>query len=445
MDDFKHIAEKAVHTAKKHGAETVEVAVTESVEFEVLVRKSKIENLTEATSRRIDITVSVDKKRASVTSSDLSEESIEELIVSALEICSIMDRDEYYALPDEDELGTADGDLEMFDEETTRIATAEKIRLATEIEDTALSLDSRIISDGGFFSNSTQRIVIANSLGFCDGYKKTSNSLGVSCAVDEAEGSGENTAKKQSSYWYSAAVSFKWLEPAEEVAREAVKRTLRKLGARKPKTQKIPIVFDNTTASSFLAHIASAVNGGNIYRRESFLVDKIGSEVASSNITIIDDPLLKGRLGSRPFDSEGVRSRVNTVIEKGILKTYLMNSYQARKLGKKTTGNAGEHSNLYIKPGSYTQSDIIASIDSGLLLTFLSGPGANTTTGDFSQGAQGIWIEKGELTYPVDEFTIASTFQEMLEGITMVGDDIDWRRTISSPTIKIDQITISGL
>jgi len=445
MEEYKKLAGEIVETGLSNGADTVEVSLIETVDFDVLVRKSRVENLTESISRRVAITLSVDKRRATLSSSDLSEESIRSLVMEGIELCSIMDRDEFFDLPDPDELGAAWENLEIFDENSLHVDPTKKIELATDVEKAALRLDGRIISDGGFFSSSVQKIVIANSMGFCEGYRRTLNSVGVSCAVDEIKKEGHNIGKKQSSYWYSTSIFFDRLDPVESIAEKAVERTIRKLGAVKPRTRKVPVVFDNITASEFLSYIASAVNGGRIYRKESFLVDMLDRRIASDQVTVIDDPLLPAKLGSRPFDSEGVRSRKNTVLEKGVLKTYLLSSYQARKLAMKTTGNSGGASNFYMVPGKHDPDEIISSVDEGLYLTFLSGPGANIVTGDFSRGAQGIWIRKGRLAEPVDEFTITGTFQEMLKNITMVANDIDWKRKITAPTMRIDEMTVSGL
>ncbi|MGD1047984.1 MAG: metallopeptidase TldD-related protein, partial [Candidatus Krumholzibacteriaceae bacterium] len=268
--------------------------------------------------------------------------------------------------------------------------------------------------------------------------------LAISCAVEDRPENGENIGKRQSSYWYSTAIRARDLEPLEEIASKAVMRTLRKIGARKPKTCEVSVVFDPEATRELLESVAHAVSGGNIYRKSSFLVDRLGTQVGSPLFTIVDDALLSGKLGSRPFDSEGVRARRNLVFEKGLLKSYLLSSYQGRKLGLKTTGNAGGISNLRLEPGTCDQRDILASVSQGLYLTALFGPGANWMTGDFSQGAQGFWIENGELAYPVDEFTIAGSFPAMLSGIVMVASDIDWRSPLAAPTIKIERMTLSG-
>jgi PmbA protein len=443
-DEMKRLAERTVQRARASGAETAEVTVLERMEFAAEVRKGAIEKLIESVSSTIDIQLSVDRRKALVSSTDLSAESVATLITEGVELAKVMDGDEYFALPDDAELGAAGGDLAIFDAEAHAIPAEKKIALAFELERNALRIDRRIIPDGSSFSSSARTISFANSLGFCDSYRRTSHTLALSCAVEDRPALGENIGKRQSSYWYSTAIRARDLEPVDEIASKAVSRTLRKIGARKPKTCEVPVVFDPEATRDLLESIASAASGGNIYRKSSFLVDRAGTQVGSPLVTIIDDPLLPGRLGSRPFDYEGVRARRNVVFEKGLLKSYLLSSYQARKLGLKTTGNAGGISNLYLEPGSSAPREILASIDQGLYLMALSGPGANWMTGDFSQGAQGFWIENGELSYPVDEFTLASSFPSMLSCVSMVGGDIDWRSPIAAPTIKIERMTLSG-
>lgn len=443
-DEMKALAERTVKTALSKGAHTAEAGVATNSRFSVTVRNGEIENLTESRSSRIAVTVSVDKRKSSATSSDMSWESIDRLVGEAVELASVMDPDEYFGLPEKDELGTAGGDLGIFDPETEAVDTDRKIAIAFELEKTACGMDERIISDGASFSNGIYSRAFANSLGFCGGYRQTYNSIDVSCAAEDGTAEGENTGKKQSSYWFSSSSSFEGLDPPAEVAGTAVERTLRKLGAVKPKTCEVPVVFDSVTARDFLGSLASAVNGRNIYRKSSFLVDMIGRETASPLITIVDDPHLTGRLGSRPFDAEGVRTRRNVIMEKGKLLRYLLSSYQGRKLSMPTSGSAGGTSNFYMKEGDSPLEDIIASVDNGLFLTSLSGPGANWTTGDFSQGAQGIWIKGGELAYPVAEFTIASTFRKMLSKVEMVGDSLEWKTSVASPPFKVGSMTISG-
>jgi len=254
-------------------------------------------------------------------------------------------------------------------------------------------------------------------------------------------------------YWYSVARTPEALEAAEEVGHRAAERALRRLGARKVSTQKVPVVFEPRVARSLVDNIFDAVSGDAIYRGESFLAGKLGELVAVAQLTLIDDATIPGLFGSCPFDDEGVPSRRTVVIENGVLKSWLLNSYTARKLGIRTTGNASRgitgnagvgNGNLFIEPGAYSPADIIGSVSSGLYVTELIGFGVNTVTGDYSRGAAGIWIENGKLSYPVSEITIASTLQEMLSGLAMIGSDLEFRGSMASPTLLIREMTISG-
>jgi len=443
-EQMKELAAKTVETALALGAGEAEVSLLRDTEFAVTVRNGEIENLVESGSRRIGMDLFVDGRKAVVTSTDISEDSIRQLITEGIELAGVMDRDEFAGLPDKEELGAAEGDLGSFDEETAAVTAAEKIKMAMKLEQATTSLDARMISDGASCSTVTLTSVLANSLGFCESFDRTSSSISVSCAAEDRPASGENKGKKQSSWWYSTSISFADLDPVEKVATRAVERTLRKLGAVKPKTCEVPVVFDDVTARQLISYVTSAAGGSSIYRKSSFLVDMLGKEIGSPLVTLIDDPLMKGRPGSRPFDGEGVRSRKKTIIEKGRLENYLLSSYQARKLGLKTTGNAGGPSNLYMIAGEHSPEEIIADIGNGLYLTSMAGPGANWNNGDFSQGAQGIWIRGGKLAEPVSEFTITGTFAQMLSGIVMVGNDLEWRGSINCPTLRIDSMTVSG-
>jgi PmbA protein len=254
-------------------------------------------------------------------------------------------------------------------------------------------------------------------------------------------------------FWFSIARSFDKLEKAEDVGRIAATRALRRLGARKVPTQKVPIVFDPRAARSLLDNIFDAVSGDSIYRRESFLAGKLGEAVAHRGLTVIDDGTIPALFGTSPFDDEGVPSRRTVVIEDGVLQNYLLNTYTARKLGMKTTGNASRgltgnagvgHGNFYLENGQTPPSDLIGSLSSGFYVTELIGFGVNIVTGDYSRGAAGLWIENGQLTYPVSEVTIAGSLQEMLLGIQGVGSDLEFRGSIASPTLLIREMTVSG-
>ncbi len=253
--------------------------------------------------------------------------------------------------------------------------------------------------------------------------------------------------------WYSTGRSLARLDSPEAIGKEAAQRTLRRLGARKIASTRVPVIFDSETARSLLDEIVGAVNGDSIYRRASFLAGKLGQKVAGENITIIDDPTIPEGFGSAPFDSEGIPTRRTVVIEKGVLQSYLLNTYTARKLGLKSTGSAARslagtpgvgHGNFFLEKGTKSPQQIIAGIKQGLYVTDLIGFGVNLVTGDFSRGASGLWIENGELTYPVEEITVAGNLLDMLNNITEIGNDLEFRATIASPTLRIDGMTIAG-
>jgi len=252
--------------------------------------------------------------------------------------------------------------------------------------------------------------------------------------------------------WYSVSRTFKGLEAPETVGATAAKRALRRLGARKVPTQDAPIVFDPDMAASLLRTIAGAASGTSIYRGTSFLLNRLGEQVAADSVTVIDDGTIPGALGSRPFDGEGVPTRRTVVVEHGVLQSYLLDTYCARRLGLTSTGNAAREAggisvgsaNLYLVPGTHTPEEIIGSVKSGLYLTELIGFGVNMVTGDYSRGAVGLWIENGELTYPVEEITIAGNLLEMWRHIDMVGNDLVLRGRTAAPTLKIERMTIAG-
>jgi PmbA protein len=310
-----------------------------------------------------------------------------------------------------------------------------------------LDFDPRISnSEGGSFDSHTGLQVFANSRGFLSSYRYSSVSASAVPVAKEGD-------EMERDYWVSSARDTAGLEKPEDIGRRAAERTIRRLGAKKVATQKVPIVFEPRVARSLLGDIFDAINGDAIYRHQSFLTGKLGEKIASDKVTVIDDGTIPGLFGTSPFDDEGVPSRRTVVIEHGVLKNYLLNTYTARKLGMKTTGNAARgitgnpgisHGNFYLEAGEKTQDEIIASILQGFYVTELIGSGVNVVTGDYSRGAVGVWIENGALTYPVAEVTIAGTLQEMLMGIVAIGSDLEFRGSTASPTIMVGEMTVSG-
>jgi PmbA protein len=448
---LEQIASDAIQQALAGGATDAECTISEGEEFSVSVRMQEVENLKEAGSRGAGIRVLTGEKGAqragSSYTSDLSPEGIEKMVKAALELAKITSVDPFGGLPEPGELGKLDGDLKLYDDAIAKMTTEWKIDQAVRAEKAAFDFDPRIqLSEGASFDSHTGRRIFANSRGFLGSYRTSSCSLSV-VPVAKQDGAMERD------YWHTSARSSGRLESAESVGRIAAGRAIRRLSARKVPTQKVPVIFEPRTAGNLLGDIFGAVNGGAIYRHASFLAGKLGEKIASDALTVVDDATIPGLFGTTPFDDEGVASRRTMVIEKGVLKSYLLNTYSARKLSLKTTGNASRGitgnagigpGNFFIEAGALAPADIIANISSGLYVTELIGGGANTVTGDYSSGAAGLWIENGKLTYPVSEITIAGTMQQMLQGIEQVGSDLEFRGSIAAPTILIREMTISG-
>ena len=448
---LEQIASDAIQQALAGGATDAECTISEGEEFSVSVRMQEVENLKEAGSRGAGIRVLTGDKGAqragSSYTSDLSPEGIQKMVKAALELAKITSVDPFGGLPEPSELGKLDGDLKLYDEAIAQMTTEWKIDQAMRAEKAAFDFDPRIqLSEGASFDSHTGRRIFANSRDFLGSYRTSSCSLSVVPVAKQESG-------MERDYWHTSARSAGRLETPESVGRTAAQRAIRRLNARKVPTQKVPVIFEPRTAGSLLGDIFGAVNGSAIYRHASFLAGKLGEKIASDSLTVVDDATIPGLFGTTPFDDEGVASRRTIVIERGVLKSYLLNTYSARKLNLKTTGNASRGitgnagigpGNFFIEAGKLPQSEIIASLPTGLYVTELIGGGANTVTGDYSSGAAGLWIENGKLTFPVSEITIAGTMQQMLEGIEQVGADLEFRGSIASPTILIKEMTISG-
>jgi PmbA protein len=407
-----------------------------------------VETLKESGSKAIGVRVFLGQRAASTYSSDLSPQGLEQMVGSALQLAKVTSEDPHAGLPAPEQLGAIDGDLDLYHADVYSLSNAERIDYARRAEQAALAADKRINnSEGGSFDAADGRRVLANSRGFVGEYRSSYCSLSaVPVAQDESGG-------KQRDYWFSVARTLARLEPPEEVGRRAAQRTLRRLGARKVKTVEAPVVFDPLVARSLLDHIFEAVNGDSVYRGASFLAGKLGERVAGENVNVIDDGTLRGGFGSTPFDGEGVPTRRTLVIENGVLKSYLLNTYTAKKLGLQTTGNASRGlagnpgigvGNFFLQPGSKSPQEILAGVREGLYVTELLGFGVNLVTGDYSRGASGLWIRGGELAYPVEEITIAGNLKDMLMNLAEIGSDLEFRGSVAAPTLRVEGLTIAG-
>ena len=449
LEDNKKIAKDVIDLALGYGTEQVSVSLAKSISFQVDVRENKIESLQESGSSGIHITISKNNRRSTVSSNDFREETLAPLIRSTLEALPYMGEDKFYTLPDPALQGRAPGDLEFLDPDYSKLSSGEKVKISLNLEELSLNTDQRLKTDQSFYSDSKSYVVHADSNGFLEGETKTLYSMGISMIADDIEpksnkSESNNVGRKQTDGWYSAARFHKNLTSPEDIVEKARRRTLRKLGAVKPPSQEVPVVFSSEMAQSFLGKIASALMGENLFRKQSFLLNKLEESIANAKINLIDNPLLPGKLGSRHFDSEGVQAKPLVLIENGVLKNYMLSTYSANKLGMASNGHSGGISNLILKLGDYPEEELIASVKNGLYLTSMTGQGANIVTGDFSRGGQGIWIREGKLAEPVSEFTIAGTFAEMLNNLKMIGNEIDERSSILTPAFKIDKMMVSG-
>jgi PmbA protein len=446
--DLKSLATDVVGRAMKGGATAAECVVREGDEFSTSVRLGQVETLKESGSRAIGVRVFFGQRAASTYSSDFSAAGIERMLKSALELAKICSEDPHAGIPAAEKLGALSGDLHLYFEDVYSLPGPERIEYARRAEKAALDVDPRLKnSDGGSFDAATGRKVLANSHGFVGEYRRSYCSVAaVPIAQDENGG-------MQRDYWYAIARSFAKLESPEEVGKEAARRTLRRLGARRVKTAQVPVVLDPMVATSMLEHIFEGVNGDSVYRGASFLAGKLGEKIAGTNVTVVDDGTLPGGFGTTPFDGEGIPTRRTVVIEKGILNSYLLNTYTGKKLNLETTGNASRGlagtpgispGNYFLQPGSKTPGQIIGDIKDGLYITEFLGHGANLVTGDYSRGASGMWIVNGELAYPVEEITVAGNLKEIFNNISEIGSDLEFRGSVASPTIRIDGLTVGG-
>lgn len=448
QDQLEQLAQDLVQRAMKAGATAADATVREGDEFSTSIRLRQIENLKEAASKVLGLRVFLGTRSASSYSSDFSPTSLSQLVERTLEMARVTSEDPANGLPEASQLGRHPEDLKLYSPDLGEISTEDRIAIARRAEAAALDTDARIRnSEGAEVDIALGTKAYANSLGFVASYKASYGSVSVVPVAQNGQGA------MQRDYWYAVGRGAAALRDPEAVGREAAARVLRRLGARKVPTCRVPVIFDQETARSLLGHIFEAVRGDSIYRNASFLTGKLGHRVAGENITVLDDGLRPGGFGSRPFDDEGVAPSVTPVIERGVLRNYLLNTYTARKLNLKTTGNASRGvagppgvgpKNFYLQPGTHSRAEILKSVKNGLYVTELIGFGVNVVTGDYSRGAAGLWIENGELTYPVEEITIGGNLQEMLHHVTMVGSDLEFRSSLAAPTLLVEGLTVAG-
>jgi PmbA protein len=439
-----------VERAMDGGADVAEAGVHSGSHLSTKVRMGKPELVEEAGSRALGLRVMIGQRVSSTYTSDLSETGQRTLIEDALELARLSESDEFAGPPDPSELSSPSqwADLETFDEGVSQISADEALSRAMRGEQAAFGFDPRITnSEGASFTRARGMSALVTSGGFAGSDYGTYASLVVNPVADDEGG------KKRSGYHWSASRHYADLEDSQGVGEEAARRTIAQLGAKKLPTQELPVIFDKDAARSILGLFAGCVLGGSIWRKSSYLVERVGTRVASDLVDIVDDPLLPRAPGSRAFDGEGLLSRRNVVVEAGVLQTYLMDTYSARKLGLKSTGSASRSpaggvspstSNLILNANTQSRDELIAETKHGLYVTGMMGFGFNAVTGDFSRGASGFLIQDGELSDPVSEVTISLNLDQLLQRIDAVADDLDQRTAVASPTFRVSSMTLAG-
>ncbi|WP_428622735.1 metalloprotease PmbA [Sedimenticola sp.] len=425
-----------LNEAKQQGASAAEAAVSSDSGLSINVRKGDVETIEHTRDQGLGITVYFGQRKGTASTSDFRPEAIRDTVRAACNIARFTNDDPCSGLADADLMATDIPDLDLY--HPWEITPESAIELGISCESAALELDPRISNTEGASVNSHSGLhVYGNSHGFIGGYPSSRHSL--SCSVI-----GQQNGSMQRDYWYTVGRRASDLESAQDVGRKAGERTLARLGARQLSTRQAPVIFRADIAGSLLRSLISAISGSSLYRKASFLLDQLGEQIFPTHIQIQENPRIPGGLGSASFDSEGVATYDKRIIRDGVLQTYLLGSYSARKLGMQTTANAGGIHNLSITPGEHDLEGLLREMGSGLLVTEMMGHGVNMVTGDYSRGAAGFWVEQGEIQYPVEEITIAGNLKQMFAQLQAVGRDEERRSSIRTGSLLIEQMTIAG-
>ncbi|MEQ5137829.1 metalloprotease PmbA [Providencia alcalifaciens] len=434
----KQLEQAVAHALEfaKSRCDGAEVAVNKSTGISVSTRQGDVENVEFNSDGALGITVYHKQRKGSASSTDLSDEAIERTVQAAIDIASYTSEDPCAGPADKSLLAFDAPDLNLF--QATELSPEEAIKLASIAEMTALNADSRIVNtEGGSFNGHYGIRVFGNSLGLLKSYSSSRYSMS-SCVIAEQNGEMERD------YAYTIARSMRALKSPEWVGQECARRTLSRLSPRKLPTMKAPVIFASEVATGLFGHLVGAISGSSIYRKSSFLMDSLGKQILPSWLTINEQPHLMGGLASSPFDSEGVRTTERNIVENGVLQTWLMTSYSARKLGLQSTGHAGGIHNWRIEGQGLSFDALLKQMGTGLVVTELMGQGVSGITGDYSRGASGFWVENGEIQYPVSEITIAGNLKDMWMNMVTIADDIETRSNIQCGSVLIPEMSIAG-
>jgi len=435
LDEIKQMSEDVLKVAKLQGASAAEAELSLSIGQNVSVRMGETENIEYNRDKGMSVTVYFGQQKGHASTSDLSPKALKDTVAAACNIAKYTAKDEFCGLADAKLMATDILDLDLH--HPWNISVDEAIEIAKECEDAALHVDTRISnSEGASVSTGTGYFAYSNSHGFTGGYPSSRH--GISCSVI-----AEADDNMQRDYWYSTARSATDLQAAVEIGRIAGERTVRRLNSRKIKTCQVPVLFEATLASGLISSLISAISGGSLYRKSSFLLDSLGKQIASPLLNIVEEPHLKKGLASSPFDNEGVATHARQLVKDGVLQGYMLGSYSARKLGMQTTGNAGGNHNLIVQSGADDFAGLLNKMGTGLFVTELLGSGINMVTGDYSRGAAGFWVENGVIVHAVGEITIASNMADMLKMIVAIGNDVLVQGSKQVGSILIERMTVA--
>lgn len=435
QDLFK-LVEQTLDEAKKQGASAAEADIGIGSGLTVTTRVKELEKVEHEREKGLGVTVYINQQKGNASSSDFSEQAIKDTVKAAIDIARYASEDSAAGLADAELMATEFPDLDVY--HPWDITAEEATKLAIEAETYAFDADNRIKnSDGCMLSSYAGQSVYGNTHGFMGTWNWSSHMLDCTVIAEDASG-------MQRDGWYSKTRAAEDLQSSKQIGEEATRRTVERLGAQKLSTRNCPVIYEAPVASGLFSALLTAISGSALYRKATFLQDSLGQQLFKDFITITEQPLIKRAMGSAPFDNDGVATKEKNIINNGVLESYILSAYSARKLGLEPTANAGGVHNLIVEPGDNDLSSLIKKMNTGLLITDMIGFGVNQVTGDYSRGASGYWVENGELQYPVEEITVAGNLKDIYKRIMDVGNDVDKRGNIRTGSVLIEEMTIAG-
>lgn len=433
---WEELVQHILAEAKSQGATSAEVSVSQGVGFSVSVRMGVVETIEYHRDKGIGVTVFFGKRKGSASTTDPEKDAVKSVVSAACRIARLSSEDPFAGLADADLMAKSFPDLDLY--YPWHIETEQAIDMALDCENQARAFDKRIVNSEGAGVSTYQSVgVYGNSHGFVGGFPSSRHSMNCTLVGQDAKG-------MQRDGYYTIARDSHDLLSLAVVAKEAATRTVKRLGARRLKTCTVPVIFQAEVAKGLIGSFLGAISGGSLYRKASFLVDHLDKQVFADQISIYERPFIPKGFGSSPFDAEGVATHDRDLVTDGVLKGYLLGSYSARKLGMKSTGNAGGSHNILIKTSDHDLAALLKQMGTGLLVTEVMGQGVNIVTGDYSRGATGFWVENGEIQYPVEEITIAGNLRDMYKHLVAVGNDIDRRSAIHTGSILLEKMMVAG-